>query len=143
MFLMKIFLAKIFLTKIFLAKIFFSYPSFFGENIFDKNIFGKIFLMKIFLGKGLHFPSHAHALLSTPYIQLPPLLFEVEGGTKQTKRTHGARRQGNISTDCRILCIPEVTVLIITANIQNNPDSQCILNNGTSDRVDAELQRDW
>ena len=53
----------------------------FGKNIFDKNIFGN----NIFLGKGLHSPSHTHALLFTPYIQLPPLLFEVEGGTKQTK----------------------------------------------------------
>ena len=47
---------------------------YFGENIFGNNIF---------FGKGLHFPSHP--MLSTPHIQLPPLLFEVEGGTKQTK----------------------------------------------------------
>ena len=46
----------------------------------------------MFMGKGLHYPSHAHALLSTPYIQLPPLLFEVErGGRNKTNegRTHG------------------------------------------------------
>ena len=41
----------------------------------------------MFMGKGLHYPSHAHALLSTPYIQLPPLLFEVEGGGDETKQT--------------------------------------------------------
>ena len=49
----------------------------------QKNIFG----INIFLGKGLHFPSHAHvhALLSTPYIQLPPPLtsyLKLRGGTK-------------------------------------------------------------
>ena len=65
---MKIFLAKIFLTKIFLAK---------------------IFLTKIFLGKGLHFPSHAHALLyPPPTYNSHPCYLKLRGGGRN-KRTHG------------------------------------------------------
>ena len=50
---------------------------FFDKNIFAENVYGKRTSL-----------SHAHALLSTPYIQLPPLLFEVEGGD-ETKRNEG------------------------------------------------------
>ena len=81
------------------------------ENIFGENIFGaiffenifwwkyffqeyfwrKIFWNKYFFGKGtsLSLPCPCPTI-STPYIQLPPLLLEVEGGgTKQTNSRTG------------------------------------------------------
>ena len=79
---------KIFLVKIFLAQFFLKI--FFGENIFSKNIFGeKFFGINIFLGKGLHYPSHAHALLyPPPTYNSHPCYLKLRGGGRN-KRTHG------------------------------------------------------
>ena len=76
------------------------------KNIIAKYIFlTKYFWQKYFLGgKGVHFPSHTHTLLSTapPTYNSPSyLLFEVEGGTKQTKQTYGQ----DAHTYCLFYCI--------------------------------------
>ena len=78
---------KIFLVKIFLAQFFLKI--FFGENIFSKNIFGeKFFGINIFLGKGLHYPSHAHALLyPPPTYNSHPCYLKLRGGDETNELT--------------------------------------------------------
>ena len=103
---MKILILETFWWNLFLKKYF--YRNILVQNDFDKNILPNTFLTKYFcqkyfrqkyfwqqyfFGKGFDFPSHAHALLSTPNIQLPPLLFEVEGG-RNKRRTNS--RTGRI-----------------------------------------------
>ena len=61
----------------------------FGENIFEENIFDK----------NISHPA-IHPLHTTPTPSY--LLFEVEGGDEQTKRTHGPDGAHN---DCSFYCI--------------------------------------
>ena len=86
----KIFLAKIFLVGIFSAKNIFS-ENIFDVNIFDNNIFGKniFFLPFLHLTSLQTIPTSSQLLISDFWCWV----WHNEG------RTHGARRQGNISTD--------------------------------------------